>query len=62
MTEIYLVTYVEKKIGEKGHLQKHVDIVHAGKREYVCEHCQKTFSISSNLEKHLKSHKTEIAN
>ena len=41
-------------------LQKHISIVHEGKRPYKCDICCASFSINGNLRKHFKTNLHKI--
>ena len=38
---------------EKGHLNKHVQMVHEGQRPFPCEHCEKSFTRNTYLTAHV---------
>lgn len=39
----------------KGHLESHVKSVHYGKKEHVCQSCEKSFGHRSSLQRHVKN-------
>ena len=43
----------ERAFMEKGHLNKHVQMVHEGQRPFPCEHCEKSFTRNTYLTAHV---------
>ena len=48
-------TTCEARFKNRGDLQRHVKVVHEGKRMYVCETCGKSFGHSGHLNRHIQS-------
>ena len=44
----------EKRIGSKGNLKRHIDVVHCEQKQFKCDTCEKQFSSFYNLKQHKK--------
>lgn len=51
--EVYVCTQCKRSFNRKYHLTRHMDNVHIQVRRYTCEHCGKSFSESSNHDRHV---------
>ena len=53
--KIHICECCKKSFFSANHLQKHINVIHNGQRDYKCDSCEKTFPTERNMKLHINS-------